>query len=96
MTNKNNDKLELAKDIIAYASILMKFHGDGLLENQSLFVHSLNIVGFRTQTGKEFTQMSFRKMFERFTPEERREIISEFNIGHREHQLLSAMFTYTK
>lgn len=91
-----NKKVELAKDIVAYASLLMKFGGDDLIANQSLFIESLNIVGFRTQTGKEFTKMGFRKMFERMTLEEKTEIIQEFKLGHRDTDIFIAMFEGAK
>lgn len=91
-----NKKLELAKDIVAYASLLMKFGGDDIIANQTLFIESLNIAGFKTSTGKEFTKMGFRKMFERLTPEERSEVIEEFKQGHRTTDILIAMFSGAK
>ncbi|MGL5581371.1 MAG: hypothetical protein ACRDCE_10475, partial [Cetobacterium sp.] len=68
---KENTRLELAKDILAFASILNKFGGESILENQTLFIEVLNEAGFRTQTGKEFTKMGFRNMFQRLTNRER-------------------------
>lgn len=91
-----NKKLELAKDIVAYASVLIKFGGDNVVHNQSLFIESLNLVGFQTISGKEFTKMGFRKFFERMTMEEKLEIIEEFKLGHRDTDIFTAMFEGAK
>lgn len=87
-----NKKLELAKDIAAFASILIKFGHDKCLENQTAFIEVLNEAGFTTVTGKEFTKMGFRKMFERLTPEEKMEVIEEFKAGHRDLDIFITMF----
>lgn len=81
-------RLELAKDIVATASLLIKLGIDGsILEQQSTFIEFLNEAGFRTVTGKEFTKMSFRQMFARMTPSELSEIMSEFS-AQRDFELL--------
>ncbi|MGL4523814.1 MAG: hypothetical protein ACRCWQ_14800 [Bacilli bacterium] len=88
----SNQKLELAKDIIAFASILSKFGGDNILENQTLLVEALNVAGFRTQTGKEFTKMSFRNMFERLSASDRRELMHEITQSNRSSDMVAVMF----
>ena len=81
-------RLELAKDIVATASLLIKLGIDGsILEQQSTFIEFLNEAGVRTVTGKEFTKMSFRQMFARMTPSELSEIMSEFS-AQRNFELL--------
>lgn len=62
---KYNNTTELALDIAAYASLLVKMGFCECVTNQKLFVEMCNEAGFRTITGKEFSQMSFRKMFAR-------------------------------
>lgn len=85
------NKIDLAKDIIATASILIKYERDDILSNQSLFIEFLNELGFRTVTGKEFTKMGFRNMFLRMSEKDRREVLSEFMEDQRGTQLLSTM-----
>jgi hypothetical protein len=85
-------KLEVVLDICATASILIKFGSCHILENQSLFIAFLNESGFRTVSGKEFTKMSFRQMFDRLTYKERLFVIGEFKKGHRDTEMFSTMF----
>lgn len=80
---------ELCRDIVATASILIKFEMCHILDTQSSFVDFLNAAGFRTIRGKEFSKMSFRKMWERLPPYEVREILSEFD--SRNFDILTTM-----
>lgn len=86
------NKLELVKDIAAFASILIKLQRDDILMNQTLFIEVLNGFGFRTTTGEEFTKMSFRMMIERLRPAQKYAFIEEFKSGHRDFEIYSAMF----
>lgn len=92
MTKHMNARVELAKDIVSFASVLIKMECDDILANQSLFIEVLNETGFRTSTGKEFTKMSFRNIFSRLTSKEREHVIQEFMTGHRDHDVLGTMF----
>lgn len=85
-------RLELAKDIISYASVMIKMECDDVLENQSLFIEMINESGFRTVTGKEFTQMSFRNLFQRLNQRDKETVIQEFMSGHRDLDVLETMF----
>lgn len=85
-------RLELAKDIISYASVMIKMDCDDVLENQSLFIEMINESGFRTVTGKEFTKMSFRNLFQRLNRREKESVIQEFLSGHRDLDVLETMF----
>ena len=85
-------RIELAKDIIAYASVLIKMDCDDVLENQTLFIEMLNESGYRTVTGKEFTKMSFRNLFGRLSRKEKESVIQEFLSGHRDTDVLCTMF----
>ncbi|AAQ64365.1 anti-sigma70 protein [Vibrio phage KVP40] len=73
---------ELALDIAAYASLLVKMGYDECVTNQKLFVEMCNEAGFRTTTGKEFTQMSFRQMFARLPQGTKREVRESFSWGN--------------
>ena len=94
LTQKSLDvtRLELVKDIVAFASILIKMECDDILANQSLFREVLNEAGFRTTTGKEFSKMSFRNLFSRLSNRERAEVVKEFMEGHRDADVLGTMF----
>ena len=86
---KQNKSLELVKDIIATVSVLIKFEMDGeILDSQSMFIEFLNEAGYRTVSGKLFTKMNFRKMFERLSKTELDEAMTEFTADRR-YQLFS-------
>lgn len=68
---------ELLKDIFAYALILLRFGYHELLENKNLFVETLNISGFRTVAGKQFTQQSFTNLVNR-VPDAKEKLYNEF------------------
>lgn len=53
---------ELAKDIFATASLLIKFGQDQILNDQKLFVAFLTEAGFTTQTGLPLQKGMFRKI----------------------------------
>jgi hypothetical protein len=74
---------ELALDLAAYASLLVKMGYDECVTNQKLFVEMCNETGFRTTTGKEFTQMSFRQMFSRLAENKKQEVREIFSWGYK-------------
>ncbi|WVX87596.1 anti-sigma factor [Vibrio phage EniLVp02] len=69
---------ELAKDIFAFAMLLIRLDCDHILENQMLLAEVLNESGFRTVTGKRFTKQSFNMFLHRITPQTKAEIMDEF------------------
>ncbi|QHJ78860.1 MAG: hypothetical protein [Caudoviricetes sp.] len=75
----NTETVELCKDIVAAASLLQKFELCEIMESQSRFIEFLNSAGFTTVRGKEFTKMSFRKMWERIDPRLLPDILAEFD-----------------
>ncbi|AIA64803.1 anti-sigma factor [Cronobacter phage S13] len=85
----STESTELCRDIVATASILIKFEMCHIMDSQSSFVEFLNAAGFRTVRGKEFSKMSFRKMWERLSPSEIKDILSEFD--SRNFDILSTM-----
>lgn len=85
----NTESTELCRDIVATASILIKFEMCHILDTQSSFVEFLNAAGFRTVRGKEFSKMSFRKMWERLPPSDVSDILQEFD--NRNYELLVTM-----
>lgn len=75
----STESTELCKDIVATASLLIKFEMCHILDSQSSFVEFLNAAGFRTVRGKEFSKMSFRKMWERLDKKDVEIILAEFD-----------------
>ncbi|ADI96486.1 AsiA anti-sigma 70 protein [Acinetobacter phage Ac42] len=69
-------------DIIATASILIKFGHDDILENQRTFVAFLNELGFKTVEGRPITLTNLFNMTQDITTREKDKLIEEFNIGH--------------
>lgn len=86
---KSNDSIELCKDIVATASLLIKFDSCHILDSQSSFVEFLNAAEFRTVRGKEFSKMSFRQMWSRLPKDKLEEILSEFD--SRNYDILAGM-----
>lgn len=73
--------LEDLKDIIAVVSILIKFGHDDILENKALFIAFLNELGM-TISNKKVTATSLYNATQEITHRQRRELVSEFNVGH--------------
>ncbi|UYD57571.1 10 kDa anti-sigma factor [Aeromonas phage B614] len=84
---------ETIKDIIATASLLIKFGREDILNKQETFVAFLNELGFRSPTGEEFTRAGFRQMMKRLPLEQRDELLEMFSQGHREVNQQMMMYT---
>lgn len=74
MNKANQKQVTLAKDIMAFALICVRMGFEDSLNNQKLFVEMCNEAGFRTVTGKEFSQMSYRHLFGRLPMRAKQEI----------------------
>lgn len=68
-------------EIVAVASILIKFGFDNILENKNLFVIFLNELGI-TYNGRKITIKNMFEMTQEITTKQREKIIEEFMIGH--------------
>lgn len=68
---------EIACDIIAFTSILIKHGFDDAVANQRLLVAMVNEAGFRTPRGDEFTYMGFRQMMARLDPAIKAKVVAE-------------------
>ncbi|ADJ19565.1 anti-sigma factor [Acinetobacter phage 133] len=73
---------EVLAEVIAVASILIKFGYDEILENKVLFVAFLNELKIKSHTGAPITVHTLTTMSENITTREQRQLIDEFNIGH--------------
>ncbi|AUR86031.1 anti-sigma factor A [Vibrio phage 1.081.O._10N.286.52.C2] len=93
MIESKNTTNEIALEIAAFASLLVKLGFDECVENQKLFVEMCNETGIRTSTGKEFTQMSFRQMFARLPAKTAREVreIFSWGVDHQNESILETI-----
>lgn len=74
-------KIEIVREIITVASVLIKFNNEHILEKRDHFIAFLNEIGIKTDTGRSLNQGNFRKMIEELTAEEKAELVEEFNEG---------------
>lgn len=72
---------ETLGEIMAVASILIKFGHDDILECQKTFVAFLNELGI-TVDGKKLNRTSIFELTQDITNRQRELLISEFNKGH--------------
>lgn len=73
-------KVEVLKDIVATISVMVKLGVEGeVLDTQTNLIAFLSEAGFTTTSGKPLTQMNFRYMFGSCSPEEIKDILSEFS-----------------
>ena len=86
-----NVKLEIIKDVMAVASILVKFDCDDILESQSRFVRFLANAGFQTPDGNPITLMTFRNMIGTLNSAERKYLFDDYDID-RMQTIYSTMY----
>ncbi|QAY01357.1 anti-sigma70 protein [Aeromonas phage ZPAH1] len=77
----SNTKVEILKDIVATASILVKYDCEDILDTQTGFIDFLNELGFTTIRGKPLTQHNFKIMLKSMTDYQIKEALKEFDAG---------------
>lgn len=77
----NTSPYETLAEIIATASILIKFGHCDILEDKPLFISFLNEIGIRIE-GKKITTTRLFDMTQDITVNQRKQLIEEFNMGH--------------
>lgn len=75
-----NKDVEIVREIITIASILIKFSREDIVEDRASFIGFLNEIGIK-KDGRQLNQNSFRKLITNLTAEEKKTLISEFNEG---------------
>ena len=75
-----NKDIEIVREIITVASILIKFSREDIVEDRANFIGFLNEIGIK-KDGRQLNQNSFRKLITNLTAEEKKTLISEFNEG---------------
>ena len=73
---------ETLGEIIAVASLLIKFGFDSVLENQALFIQYLNELKIQIN-GKPVDKVKLENLTLDVTTKEKRELIDEFNASHK-------------
>ena len=74
-------KVEIVREIITVASVLIKFGSEHILEKREHFIAFLNEIGVKNEAGKALNQSNFRKLIEELSSEEKSELVEEFNEG---------------
>ncbi|ADQ53169.1 AsiA anti-sigma70 protein [Aeromonas phage 65] len=87
-----SNKIEVLKDIVATASILIKFGRDDILDTQRGFIDFLSTAGFTTPSGKPLTIQNFRVMVKSLKPSQIKEIFEEFDAG-RIYDMIDCMIS---
>lgn len=72
---------ETLAEIIAVASILIKFGHDDILENKELFIEYIHELGIK-YNGKKISAYILSNMVIDITNRDKERLIQEFNIGH--------------
>lgn len=75
-------KVEIVREIITVASILIKFGSEHILEKREHFIAFLNEIGVSNEAGRALNQGNFRKLIEELSSEEKAELVEEFNEGY--------------
>lgn len=74
---------EVLAEVIAVASILIKFGFDEILENKAHFIAFLNELNIKTEKGAAITAHTLFTMTQEITVQQRKQLIEEFNLGHQ-------------
>ena len=75
-------KLEIVREIITVASVLIKFGSEHILEKREHFIAFLNEIGVKNEAGRALNQGNFRKLIEELSAEDKVKLVEEFNEGY--------------
>lgn len=75
-----NNAVEVVREIITVASVLIKFSREDIVEHRETFIAFLNEIGVNNE-GRALNQNSFRKLVSDLTQEDKKTLIEEFNEG---------------
>lgn len=75
-------KLDIVREIITVASILIKFDAEDILQRKTEnFVAFINELGIRNEAGREFNVASYKKLMKELPYEDKMTLVEEFNEG---------------
>lgn len=86
---------ETLGEIIAVASLLIKFGFDSILENQALFIQYLNELKIQIN-GKPVDKVKLENLTLDVTTKEKKELIEEFNVSHKSIYTIIELYTNGK
>lgn len=87
-------KIEIVREIFTVVSILIKFNSEDVLEHKrEHFIAFINELGLRTETGKEFNVVNFKKLMTDLSVDDKNLLIEEFNSGYRDLYQYLEMYT---
>ena len=86
---------ETLGEIIAVASLLIKFGFDSILENQALFIQYLNELKIQIN-GKPVDKVRLENLTLDVTTKEKKELIEEFNVSHKSIYTIIELYTNGK
>ena len=74
-------KIEIVREIVTVASVLIKFGSEHILEKREHFIAFFFFFLIKNDLGRTLNQSNFRKMIEEMTAEEKQQLVEEFNEG---------------
>lgn len=75
-------KLDIVREIITVASILIKFDAEDILQRKTEnFVAFINELGIKNEAGREFNVASYKKLMKELPYEDKMVLVEEFNEG---------------
>lgn len=77
-------KIEIVREIITVASILIKTTCEDILERRENFIAFLNELGLRNEHGRELNLVNFKKLIDGLTEDEKKSLVEEFNEGYED------------
>lgn len=86
-------KLEILSEIVTIVSILVKTDCEDVMSKRENFIAFLNEVGVRNEHGRELNAVSFKKMVDSLSLEEKKQLIEEFNEGFEDIYRYLEMFS---
>lgn len=85
-------KVEILSEIVTVVSILIKTDCEDVMSKRENFIAFLNELGIRNEHGRELNAVSFKKMVDSLTQDEREQLIEEFNKGYEDIYRYLEMF----
>lgn len=77
-------KFEIVTEIVTIASVLIKTDCEDIMMKRDHFIAFLNEAGIRNESGNELNGVSFNKLFQGLTNDEKDELIEQFNEGYED------------
>lgn len=86
-------KFEILSEIIDVASVLIKTDCDDIMHKREEFIAFLNELGIRNEQGRELNMVSFKKLVDSLTEDDKQKLIEQFNEGYEDIYRYLMMFS---